>query len=362
MKIERRKNARLSITELAALIESDIKSRDLNVGDPYLSLSETARMLKTSNSGANAALQLLVKKGVIERKQRRGTYISEPESESTPLIHRVHLILNEDFLKKEGVLADGQVIGLQSELPRAKIQFDFLPQHDQRDYVEQVVSESLSTPGLDAFVLYSTSLYAQRILLESGLPTIIVGSLYPSVEGLPWIDQDQRSVASLIFKHLHVTKQCQQFLVLMRERTYPGDYLFLDSLQECFQKYGIAPKDIFHRSLPSDAEAIQAEVSRLLQRYDSTLGIIARSMPLANAARACVEQSRFVLNQDLFIMVSNVFGKEREELQYYSYVRPEVTPNEVGTYIGHVLKQFVKNGFNSEESWQVPVQLVDVKE
>ena len=360
MKTERRKNARSSITELAALIEADIKSKQLVSGDPYLSLSETARMLKTSNRGANAALQLLVKKGVLERKQRRGTFISQPESDLKATIHRVHLILNEDFLRKEGVLADGQVIGIQSALPGAQIQFNFLPQHDQRDYVEQVVSESLSTDGLDAFILYSTSLEAQRILVDSGLPTVVVGSLYPSVEGLPWIDQDQREVAVLTFEHLHLQKQCQQFMVLMRERSYPGDYLFLDSLQECFQRYHIPPENVIHRALPSDHLAIQAEIARLLSRFDGKIGIIARSMPLGNGARDAVSRSNFVLNQNLHIMVSNVFGKEREELKYFSYIRPCPTAEEVGSYIGGVLKQFVKDGFAGDQHWQVSVKVIDV--
>ncbi|HCO24703.1 MAG: hypothetical protein CME31_18745 [Gimesia sp.] len=362
MKTERRKNARLSITELAALIESDIKSRRLSTGDPYLGLSETARMLKTSNAGANSALQLLVKKGVLERKQRRGTFISDPGNENAQMIRRVHFLLSEDFLKKEGVLADGQVIGIQSELSRAEIQFNFLPQHDQREYVEKTVTEALSTDGLDAFVLYSTSLDAQRILVESGLPTVVVGSLYPSVTELPWIDQDQKAVAQISFEHLHLEKQCRQFLVLMRERAYPGDFLYLDSLQECFSKNNISQENIFYRSLPSDHSAIQAEVSRLLPRFQSTIGIIARSMPLGIAAKASLDSVKYKLHNNVFVMVTNVFGKERDELRDFSYIRPQPTPEEVGIYIGKVLKQFVLDGFSGNTAWQVPVKLIPAQQ
>ncbi|HAH49498.1 MAG TPA: hypothetical protein DCM07_32610 [Planctomycetaceae bacterium] len=358
MKTERRKNARLPITDLAALIESDIKSRRLTSGDPYLGLSETARMLKTSNAGANSALQLLVKKGVLERKQRRGTFISEPGNEDAQLIRRVHFLLNEDFLKKEGVLADGQVIGIQSVLSRAEIQFNFLPQHDQREYVEKTVNEALGTEGLDAFVLYSTSLDAQRILVESGLPTVVVGSLYPSITELPWIDQDQQAVARISFEHLHLEKQCQQFLVLMRERAYPGDFLYLDSLQECFWKHKISQKNIYYRSLPSDASAIQAEVSRLLPQFQSTVGIIARSMPLGIAAKASLNHQQYQLHKNVFMMVTNVFGKEREELRDFAYIRPQPTPEEVGIYIGKVLKQFVLDGFSGNAAWQIPIKLI----
>tara|TARA_R110002111_G_scaffold168038_1_gene233778 strand:+ start:37998 stop:39086 length:1089 start_codon:yes stop_codon:yes gene_type:complete len=359
MKSDRRKNARPPITELATIIEDDIKSRNLSSGDPYLGLTETARMLKTSNSGANSALQLLVKKGVLERKQRRGTFISRPPTGGQQVIRRVHLLLHEDFLKQEGVLTDGQVIGIQSELPRAEIQFNFLPQHDQRDYVQEIVNESLVTAGVDAFILYSTSLDAQRILVESGLPTAVVGSLYPSITGLPWIDQDQKLAGEMIFHNLHHEKKCEQFLVLMRERSYPGDYLFLDTLQQCFAKAGISSDRVIYRSLPSDISAIQAETKRVLSRFDSTTGVIARSLPLANGTRTSLEELGLVLNQNVFILVSNVFGKEREELKYYTYIRPTSSPKENGAYIGRVLRQFVTSGFKSNECWQVPVEIVN---
>lgn len=359
MKSERRKNARPPITELATIIEDDIKSRNLSSGDPYLGLTETARMLKTSNSGANSALQLLVKKGVLERKQRRGTFISRPPSGRQQIIRRVHLLLHEDFLKEEGVLTDGQVIGVQSELPRAEIQFNFLPQHDQRDYVQEIVNEALVTTGVDAFVLYSTSLDAQRILVESGLPTAVVGSLYPSITGLPWIDQDQKLAGEIIFHDLYHEKKCEKFLVLMRERSYPGDYLFLDTLQHCFAQAGISSDRVIYRSLPSDIYAVQAETRRLLSGLDATTGVIARSVPLANGARSSADQLGLVLNRDVFILVSNVFGKEREELKYYTYVRPISSPKENGAYIGRVLKQYVTSGFTSNECWQIPVEVIN---
>ena len=358
MKSDRRKNARLLITELATIIEDDIKSRNLSSGDPYLGLTETARMLKTSSSGANSALQLLVKKGILERKQRRGTFISHPPSDGPQIIRRVHLLLHEDFLTEEGVLTDGQVIGIQSELPRAEIQFNFLPQHDQRDYVQEVVNEALVTTGVDAFILYSTSLDAQRILVESGLPTAVVGSLYPSTTGLPWMDQDQKMGSEIIFHHLHHEKKCEQFLVLMRERSYPGDYLFLDSLQQCFANAEISPANVIYRSLPSDVFAIRAEIKELMSRFDSRIGVIARSVPLANGARTSAEELGLVLNQDVFPMVSNVFGKEREELKYYTYIRPQSSSKEKGAYTGRALRQFVTGGFASNDFWEIPVEIV----
>ena len=41
------------ILDLASQIESDIKSRELKPGDPYLTLSETSRLLRVGTTTAN---------------------------------------------------------------------------------------------------------------------------------------------------------------------------------------------------------------------------------------------------------------------------------------------------------------------
>jgi len=111
--------------------------------------------------------------------------------------------------------------------------------------------------------------------------------------------------------------------------------------------------------LPADIYAVQAETRRLLTGLDATTGVIARSVPLANGTRTSVDQLGLVLNRDVFILVSNVFGKEREELKYYTYIRPTSSPRENGAYIGRALRQFVTSGFTSNECWQIPVEIVN---
>ena len=71
----RRRTAR--IVDLANQIEADIRRRRLSPGDAYITTAETARMLRASGTTAHKALQVLVKRGVIERKQRRGAVIAE---------------------------------------------------------------------------------------------------------------------------------------------------------------------------------------------------------------------------------------------------------------------------------------------
>lgn len=50
----------------------------------------------------------------------------------------------------------------------------------------------------------------------------------------------------------------------MRERSYPGDYRFLESLQQCFTDANISSANVIYRSLPSEVFAIRAETKQLL--------------------------------------------------------------------------------------------------
>src|SRR3954462_3538876 len=101
------------IIQLADRIAEDIKQRQLKPGDPYQGTTETAEMLGVSTTAANRAMQVLVKRRLIERRQRKGTFVAVPGAPTaeSPL-RRVHLIVHENYLRTEGLLADGIIVGM----------------------------------------------------------------------------------------------------------------------------------------------------------------------------------------------------------------------------------------------------------
>src|SRR5262245_40056222 len=117
------------IVDVAELILADIRRRGLRPGDAYLSTAETARWLRVSGSTTNRALQLLVQRGLITRRQRQGAVVADPADRGveSPL-QRVHLMVREDHLRAEGLWADGMLLGLQGALPGVELQFNFRPE------------------------------------------------------------------------------------------------------------------------------------------------------------------------------------------------------------------------------------------
>src|SRR5436190_13702400 len=191
------------IIQLADRIAEDIRQKKLKPGDPYPGPTETAEMLGVSTTAANRAMQVLVKRRIIERRQRKGTFVAIPSAAmpSSPL-RRVHLVVHETYLRTEGLLSDGVIVGMHDELPATQVQFNFVPSDNDAGQITELISEAMRSGKTEGFVLVRSSLQAQRLIAASGLPTVVHGSLHWSVPRMPWIDRDHRRGGALMTQHL----------------------------------------------------------------------------------------------------------------------------------------------------------------
>ncbi len=325
------------ITELARRIELDIHKRRLKPGDAYLGTAETARMLSVSTTAANRALQLLAKRRVIERKQRKGTLIAAPVDDAAPL-QRIHLLVREDYLRKEGLLNDGVVIGLQQQFPGCDMQYNFIRAYDGDEQVRSLLNEALASPVREGFLLVRSTLGMQRMLAASGLPTVVLGSLQPSVTQLPWIDRDHRRAGRLMVEHV-LERGCTHLLMLQRDTVLPGDFELYDGVVEAMHAAGLSARDLIVRNLPADQQAIEAEVTRALSRQDGRPGIIARSRPLADGAVSALKVMRRRLGRDSMVAAADIHLRPGDEAPAYPYTRLAIDAETLGRRIGRMFAQ-----------------------
>src|SRR3954471_8184604 len=206
------------ILELADKIAEDIRNKNLKPGDPYQGTTEAAEMLGVSTTAANRAMQVLVKRRVIERRQRKGTFVAIPSSTMprSPL-RRVHLVVHENYLRTEGLLSDGIIVGMHDELPATQVQFNFVPSDNDGPQITELISEAMRSGNTEGFVLVRSSLVAQRLIAASGLPTVVHGSLHWSIPNIPWIDRDHHTGGALMAKYL-LESGFRRIVVLMRDR------------------------------------------------------------------------------------------------------------------------------------------------
>ena len=351
-----------AIVELAERIQEDIRQRGLVPGDSYLSAAETAKMLKVGTAAANKALQLLEHRQVLIRRQRSGTFIGSASLQTAPSERRVNLIVDQSFLKSEGLLADGVLAGIQSILPEADLRFRFMPVTDDADFVHQVIDEALLSSQREGFVLVRASLTVQRLVADSGLPAVIFGTPYPSIKTIPWIDRDSTQSGILATQDL-IKRGCDHILLLLRQQVMPGDHRLLDAVQTQISE-AVPRLNFTLRCLPLVIEEIQQEVYGVLRQRTGKWGIICRSAPLAEGASLALEKlkSRIKKNDTSGeIIVTDIHRPGQKALPPWRHTQLLLTPQEIGEKIGQLLKEQFKGIPHTVEQISIPVQLRDGK-
>ena len=331
-----------TITHLADRIQSDIRKRDLAEGDRYLNASEAARRFRVSTNSANRALQLLAKRRVVVRRQRAGTFIHQPQEvgDNVPAIGRVHLLVQERYLKQEGVLTDGIVLGIQSTLPGATIEFNFIPADNEQQFIKGLLQEADHSETTHAFVLVRASLPCQRMIADSGFPSVIHGTPYPCITGINSLDRDWEQAAVLAVEYLWQQK-CRQYMILSRETSSPGLHRSVDALASQLQGRGVTQTGVIVRSLPADDELVASEIDEVASANPGKkLGVIGLSEPLVGAALKHLRTHKG--GGAGYSVISAIHYKRsgRSEPDY-PYLTPVSSAEQMGADIGQILSDAI---------------------
>lgn len=361
------------IIQLAQRIERDIQERNLRAGDAYLTTAQTARMLGASTTIANRALQFLARNGRLERKQRRGTFVADPNpGKAGPAISRVHLVVHQRYMKAEGLLADGVIVGLQTELPGVDVSFNFMPPGAEREYVEDLTRSIMQSGQPEGLVLVRAPLEVQQLVDESGLAAVVYGTPYLSVNHLSFVDADQRAIGQLLTEHA-LAKGASQILVVMRDRMLPGDSPYLDAVHGAVARAGLAADRIRIRFLARDRELVAAEVRDLLGSCRNKASeipvsnspqspplpaILCRDEPLADLVLGEVEGQRLTPGKDLVVAVSTIYRRGNEDPPPIPFTQYAESPIQIGEHLGRLLvSRADRKPSRSRESKILPVTL-----
>jgi DNA-binding LacI/PurR family transcriptional regulator len=296
--------ARPSVTEHAERLAEVIEEQRLAPGDPFLTTDQAARHLQVRREVANRALQVLVHRGRIERRQRIGSVVAEPP-EGEPLLDAVHFVLQEDHLLGRPAASDAAQAGLHSVLPSCSVDLTVVPTTGTGSLLDTFLKESLRKPHPVGLCLVRCDYPTQRRVAESGLPAVVHGTTYAGIE-LPSVDVDGRGVGRLQAEAL-LARGCDRVVLLGRDRTLPGDRDVQAGLREALAAAGRGTDGLEVLGLAPYPEVIRAELA-LLFRRPGRLGVVCATRELADAAWAAAQDSGR-LGADLWIH-SNSLGAD----------------------------------------------------
>jgi DNA-binding LacI/PurR family transcriptional regulator len=267
----------------------------------------------------------------------------------------VHLVVHENYLRTEGLLADGIIVGMHDELPAAQMQFNFVPVDGDGPQITELISEAMRSGQTEGFVLVRSSLQAQRLIAASGLPTVVHGSLHWSVPTMPWIDRDHRLGGALMARHL-IDQGFRRIVVLMRDRMFRGDHDLVDAIRQTCAEAKLDLDALTLRCLPADPQAVSAAVTELLMN-DESLGVICRSEPLALGVEAAAKAMRISPGKKLGITISDVYRKGSDRSPRWPHLRPTLSPEQIGQHIGRMLAQQAVGKLTEDSHEIIPVYL-----
>jgi DNA-binding LacI/PurR family transcriptional regulator/DNA-binding transcriptional regulator YhcF (GntR family) len=344
------------IVSLADQIEADIVRRGLSSGDRYLRTDETAKMLGVDAKLANRALQLLVKRNRVVRRPRLGTIVLDPVVMATTTINKVHLLTGSRHTTIKVMVDSGELLGLQGELPGANIQINAIARADEPAFLESLINESLKARGSEAFVLHASTIEMQRIWSTSGLPVVVQGGVYPSVQNLPSLNSDHPRAATLATEYV-LSKGHRRILILVRQRQSPlGDGILLNTVLQTAHAAGLGIDAIDVRFMPDDAEVGAALAADALDASKELPAIITWSKEVADAVSDLLQARGLKVGQDVALVTLD-FPVLPSDLPNYPYIKRAISSLEFGTTLGRMLKQVVLNGAANTPDTIVPVEL-----
>lgn len=342
------------IVELAEQIIADIRKRKLKTGDRYLTTFEVSRMLGVGNGLANRALQLLERRQVITRQQRRGAFVAHlPGADVAPLLRRVHFLVHQNYLASEGVGNDRELMGIQSELPGVQVQISFLPKEDPESFVAGLINRSLTGKAKDGFILVRAPYEVHRLVHDTGVPSVVYGGLYPGPCRLPRIDRDMEAVGYLSADYL-ISRGRRRIAFLSRQQCLPGDNDTLEAIHRRMGEAKLTADALVERFLPSVTEVCEAELKTLLKGPDRPTGLICRNLRMAEAAMAILKRMKLKPYRDVDVVLCDYYLPAGREPQFV-YPRPTYGSEELGQHMARMLAALSRGGRVKDEI--IPVEM-----
>jgi DNA-binding LacI/PurR family transcriptional regulator len=344
------------ISQLAERLEAHIKSKGLRPGDRFLTTAEASKLLGVSSSTVNRALQLLERRRVIVRQQRRGAFVAhQVESDAEPMLHRVHFLVHQKYLRAEGVGQDEVLLGLEHELPGVPVQISFLPVGGEAAFVTELVKESVKAKRTDGFVLVRASYETQRLLSQRQIPTVVYGTVYPAIDRLASLSANMRAVGAELTKYL-LDRGHKRLVHFNRQTAYCGDLMTIEGITSTLQAAGFGFDSLHVRFLPHEDEVYAVDTERYFDKPNPPTGFICRTVRMADAVAGVATMRGLVVGRDIDITVCDCYLKPGMQ-PHYVYAKPLLSSEDQGRRLAQLLIGQTVAGGRKIEDEIMPVTL-----
>jgi DNA-binding LacI/PurR family transcriptional regulator/DNA-binding transcriptional regulator YhcF (GntR family) len=271
-----------AVHRLATKLERDIRLKSLSPGDRYLTAAEVAETLGVSRTVANRAMLLLAQRALLVRRRGQGTLIGPAMRVDSALNKPARTkSLQSVLLLEPAELLEIGMMGPEAMLPLVRRRFDqaaihmlCLPPQEPLDYVKQIIERARQVGGGTGAIAISCPRSVYQYLAESGVPTVVFGSLYPDLrQVLPSVDFDYYEAGQLLVQCL-AGRGHRRIGLLLGEAGRAGTEHLLNGVLAGIHAAGLSAADLVARFYPGSKEGFMAQVRDLLSMPDRPSGVI----------------------------------------------------------------------------------------
>lgn len=343
---------------LATQIERDIRKRGLSAGDRYLTGAEAGLLLGVSTASASRAMSILVDQKLLVRRRRSGTFVGSQIGSDAPSQIRSVFVLIMEHQSQDIPPSDLLLQGIRAGIARANVHFGFLPEVERLACIKDLLRDSIRSGQLAGVVPISCGREVYQYLMEAGIPTVVLGSVYESMDRLASIDVDNYQIGRLLAGHLY-EQEHRRVAVIDNSRGCPGDNYFSDGVWEATADACLPANSVLMRFLP-DIESIFSQVREMLVSDWPPTGFVARTSRLANAVEQALKHCGVPL--DRFEIVFQDYHTPSVQQSRFAYVRPKSDFTAMAIRIGKTLHRLGEDPSWKPEHVVVPVELCHPQE
>ena len=315
-------------------------------------------MLGVSRTSAQRALKLLANSNKLLRRRRLGTFIGPHiNSALTPKVCTVCVFEPEHSYPRLEEYS-GSFFGIVREDTRCtNVNHSVIPKVGGVAYVRHVLESIAATGDILGVLAVSCPREIYKFLGETGLPTVVLGTLYRDSPNLPSADVDNRQAGRLLAGYL-AGQGHRRMAVLATAQGRPGDHHFLDGINDALTTAGLPPNAMAVRIMPYEADACHLEVRHLLESEDRPTGLIVRGEYMSNAVHTAITDMRLdVPGQVEVVFECSAVFDWQDRLQY-PHVVPKLSRDEIVRLLARLLLDTRESDPDEPNRVVIPVELV----
>jgi DNA-binding LacI/PurR family transcriptional regulator len=341
------------VHHLAHRLEQDIQRRGLRPGEEYLTAEAAAEILGVSRMTANRAMNVLARKKVLMRYRSRGSFVGsaitpQPASE----VCSIHLLTFVDDNPGLQIPAGKMLLGLHESIPAANLQTHTIPLRGALASVMHEVESAQNDSSFGGFVLVLGTHEVQHYLAQSGLPTVVNGSVYPGIR-LPFVEVDQNNLGRIMARQA-INAGHRRLVFVNREVWRQGDEVAFNGMLSEVHAAGLEQGAIAVRNTPVSPEAVAAAVRHWLDELETPVALLCREVYFAQVVLRAAFERGLRIPQDVMVVYDGTY-EVVDQLPDCPSVRSRMGLKEQFAVIGRMLSQMASGRLADPEKFLLPV-------